>query len=163
MVNNSQWSQWHSVYLYYRLHFWYFRTIFVHGYAVDGDGLKMSKSLGNVVNPQDIVYGGQNLEKQPTYGVDTLRLAWSLVLLSMYNSLVLKFHGSMVIFSLITSFHGSLLSLISSLVLIFSMYLLTILFYHFPSFFLNDIWVLNFLFLSNVHLNPLFLASTTMF
>lgn len=54
--------------------FSFFRTIFVHGYAVDGEGMKMSKSLGNVVNPQDILYGGKDLKKQPTYGVDTLRL-----------------------------------------------------------------------------------------
>lgn len=45
----------------------------MHGFAVDENGMKMSKSLGNVVNPQDIVYGGQDLIQQPTYGVDVLR------------------------------------------------------------------------------------------
>lgn len=33
----------------------------------------MSKSVGNVINPQDIMYGGADPKKQPTYGVDTLR------------------------------------------------------------------------------------------
>lgn len=50
-----------------------YRTIFVHGFAVDEDGRKMSKSLGNVVNPQDITIGGMQKKKQPPYGVDVLR------------------------------------------------------------------------------------------
>lgn len=47
-----------------------YKAIYVHGFAVDEKGLKMSKSVGNVVNPSDVVQGknGQN-----TWGVDTLR------------------------------------------------------------------------------------------
>ncbi|XP_054273116.1 isoleucine--tRNA ligase, mitochondrial [Macrosteles quadrilineatus] len=50
-----------------------YKTIFYHGFAVDEKGNKMSKSLGNVVNPQDIVYGGKNTKKHPIYGLDVLR------------------------------------------------------------------------------------------
>ncbi|XP_075233229.1 isoleucyl-tRNA synthetase, mitochondrial isoform X2 [Lycorma delicatula] len=50
-----------------------YKTIFVHGYAVDDKGHKMSKSIGNVINPQDIVYGGPDRKKQPPYGIDVLR------------------------------------------------------------------------------------------
>ncbi|HTR45134.1 MAG TPA: isoleucine--tRNA ligase [Thermodesulfovibrionales bacterium] len=32
-----------------------YRTVLTHGFAVDGQGKKMSKSLGNVVAPQDII------------------------------------------------------------------------------------------------------------
>ncbi len=42
-----------------------FKTILTHGFVVDGDGKKMSKSLGNVVSPQDVV---------KRYGADILRL-----------------------------------------------------------------------------------------
>ncbi|XP_055631360.1 isoleucine--tRNA ligase, mitochondrial [Toxorhynchites rutilus septentrionalis] len=41
-----------------------YRSVFVHGFAVDENGLKMSKSLGNVISPKDIV---------SQYGCDTLR------------------------------------------------------------------------------------------
>ncbi|XP_065080338.1 isoleucine--tRNA ligase, mitochondrial [Ochlerotatus camptorhynchus] len=41
-----------------------YRAVFVHGFAVDEKGMKMSKSLGNIISPKDIV-------KQ--YGCDTLR------------------------------------------------------------------------------------------
>ncbi len=34
----------------------------------------MSKSLGNVVNPIEIIEGGRDLKKQPAYGADVLRL-----------------------------------------------------------------------------------------
>ena len=42
-----------------------YRTVLTHGYVVDGEGKKMSKSLGNVIAPQDII------EK---YGAEILRL-----------------------------------------------------------------------------------------
>jgi isoleucyl-tRNA synthetase len=32
-----------------------FRTVLTHGFIVDGDGRKMSKSLGNVISPLDVV------------------------------------------------------------------------------------------------------------
>ena len=42
-----------------------YNTIVTHGWVVDGDGKKMSKSLGNTVIPDDVV---------PIYGADILRL-----------------------------------------------------------------------------------------
>jgi len=42
-----------------------FKTIITHGFTLDGNGKKMSKSLGNVVSPQEIV---------DKYGADILRL-----------------------------------------------------------------------------------------
>ena len=42
-----------------------YRTVLTHGFVVDGDGRKMSKSLGNVIAPQEIV---------GTLGADVLRL-----------------------------------------------------------------------------------------
>jgi len=42
-----------------------YKTVLTHGYVVDGQGGKMSKSLGNTIPPQDII-------KQ--YGADIVRL-----------------------------------------------------------------------------------------
>ena len=42
-----------------------FEAVLTHGFVVDGQGRKMSKSLGNVVSPQEII---------KTYGADFLRL-----------------------------------------------------------------------------------------
>lgn len=42
-----------------------YKAVLTHGYVVDGKGYKMSKSLGNVILPADIV---------KTYGADVLRL-----------------------------------------------------------------------------------------
>ncbi|XP_060827749.1 isoleucine--tRNA ligase, mitochondrial [Bombus pascuorum] len=50
-----------------------YSDLFVHGFAVDEKGLKMSKSIGNVINPEEILLGGSNLKKNPAYGVDVLR------------------------------------------------------------------------------------------
>ena len=50
-----------------------FKAVLTHGFVVDGQGRKMSKSLGNVVSPQDII---------KNYGADFLRL-W--VAASNYN------------------------------------------------------------------------------
>ncbi|XP_022185794.2 isoleucine--tRNA ligase, mitochondrial [Nilaparvata lugens] len=50
-----------------------YKMLLAHGFAVDEEGKKMSKSLGNVVSPQDIVSGGVDAKKQPGYGVDVLR------------------------------------------------------------------------------------------
>lgn len=36
-----------------------FRTIVTHGFVVAADGRKMSKSLGNGVNPSEVIEGGQ--------------------------------------------------------------------------------------------------------
>ena len=42
-----------------------YESILTHGFVVDGKGRKMSKSLGNVIFPEDVI---------KTYGVDILRL-----------------------------------------------------------------------------------------
>ncbi len=42
-----------------------YRAVLTHGFVVDGEGRKMSKSLGNVVEPEEVV---------GTYGADVLRL-----------------------------------------------------------------------------------------
>ncbi len=42
-----------------------YKTVITHGMIVDGEGRKMSKSLGNGVDPQDVI---------KTYGADVLRL-----------------------------------------------------------------------------------------
>lgn len=47
-----------------------YKAIYVHGFAVDEKGLKMSKSTGNVVDPVDVVEGRNG---QKAWGVDTLR------------------------------------------------------------------------------------------
>ena len=57
------------------------RALFVHGFAVDEKHDKMSKSVGNVVNPEDITKGGNDKKKNPIYGVDTLRYSIENVLL----------------------------------------------------------------------------------
>lgn len=48
----------------------FFRSLFVHGFVVDKNGRKMSKSIGNVIDPQDIVNG--NYDKSIN-GIDVLR------------------------------------------------------------------------------------------
>ncbi|XP_060879352.1 isoleucine--tRNA ligase, mitochondrial [Metopolophium dirhodum] len=47
-----------------------FKSLFVHGFVVDKNGRKMSKSIGNVIDPQDIVNG--NYDKSIN-GIDVLR------------------------------------------------------------------------------------------
>lgn len=51
----------------------FFRKIFTHGFVVDENGHKMSKSIGNVIDPNVICNGGKNTNKDPAFGVDTLR------------------------------------------------------------------------------------------
>jgi isoleucyl-tRNA synthetase len=48
--------------------------VLTHGFVLDEKGYKMSKSLGNVVDPRDIIEGGANQKENPPYGADTLRL-----------------------------------------------------------------------------------------
>ncbi|KAJ9537285.1 hypothetical protein OSB04_030018 [Centaurea solstitialis] len=48
--------------------------VITHGFVLDERGLKMSKSLGNVVDPRKIIEGGKNQEAEPSYGADVLRL-----------------------------------------------------------------------------------------
>ncbi|WP_036485662.1 isoleucine--tRNA ligase [Myxosarcina sp. GI1] len=51
-----------------------YKTVLTHGYVVDEQGRKMSKSLGNGVDPNIIIEGGNNQKKEPPYGADVLRL-----------------------------------------------------------------------------------------
>ncbi|XP_070567796.1 isoleucine--tRNA ligase, mitochondrial-like isoform X2 [Ptychodera flava] len=50
-----------------------YRNIYVHGFTLDGEGRKMSKSLGNVIDPDVIINGGKNKKTEPAYGADVLR------------------------------------------------------------------------------------------
>ncbi|XP_033101829.1 isoleucine--tRNA ligase, mitochondrial-like [Anneissia japonica] len=50
-----------------------YKNILVHGFTLDGEGRKMSKSLGNVIDPNVIIHGGKNKKKEPAYGADVLR------------------------------------------------------------------------------------------
>ncbi|KAH7907567.1 tRNA synthetases class I-domain-containing protein [Hygrophoropsis aurantiaca] len=49
-------------------------TLITHGMVLDEAGIKMSKSLGNVVSPMSVINGGKDLKKEPAYGADVLRL-----------------------------------------------------------------------------------------
>ncbi|MPC07444.1 Isoleucine--tRNA ligase, mitochondrial [Portunus trituberculatus] len=51
-----------------------YRMLYVHGFALDEHGRKMSKSLGNVVDPQEVTDGGKDSSRKPAYGADVLRL-----------------------------------------------------------------------------------------
>jgi isoleucyl-tRNA synthetase len=48
--------------------------VLTHGFTLDEKGRKMSKSLGNVVDPAVLVEGGKNEKQEPAYGADVLRL-----------------------------------------------------------------------------------------
>ncbi|KAI5475544.1 isoleucyl-trna synthetase [Pseudohyphozyma bogoriensis] len=49
-------------------------TVITHGMVLDEAGRKMSKSLGNVISPLSVIYGGENKKKEPAYGADLLRV-----------------------------------------------------------------------------------------
>ena len=51
-----------------------YKRVLTHGFTLDEKGRKMSKSLGNVVDPAVIVEGGKNQKQEPPYGADVLRL-----------------------------------------------------------------------------------------
>ncbi|MFN6517445.1 MAG: isoleucine--tRNA ligase [Nostoc sp. CreGUA01] len=51
-----------------------YQTVLTHGFALDEQGRKMSKSEGNVVDPNTIIQGGKNQKVEPAYGADVLRL-----------------------------------------------------------------------------------------
>ncbi len=51
-----------------------FKKVLTHGFALDENGRKMSKSLGNIVDPLVIINGGSNKKLEPAYGADVLRL-----------------------------------------------------------------------------------------
>jgi isoleucyl-tRNA synthetase len=51
-----------------------YKSVLTHGFVLDEKGYKMSKSLGNVIDPKQIIEGGNNKKKDPPYGADVLRL-----------------------------------------------------------------------------------------
>ncbi len=51
-----------------------YKTVLTHGFTVDEKGIKMSKSIGNVVDPSVVILGGKNQKEEPPYGADVLRL-----------------------------------------------------------------------------------------
>ncbi|XP_059632729.1 isoleucine--tRNA ligase, chloroplastic/mitochondrial [Cornus florida] len=51
-----------------------YSSVVTHGFVLDERGLKMSKSLGNVVDPRTVIEGGKNPGEAPSYGADVLRL-----------------------------------------------------------------------------------------
>ena len=51
-----------------------YQRVLTHGFVLDEKGRKMSKSLGNVVDPAVLVEGGKNEKQEPAYGADVLRL-----------------------------------------------------------------------------------------
>ncbi|KAK9699626.1 hypothetical protein RND81_08G185500 [Saponaria officinalis] len=51
-----------------------YSAVVTHGFVLDEKGLKMSKSVGNVVDPRTVIDGGKNQGEAPAYGADVLRL-----------------------------------------------------------------------------------------
>lgn len=51
-----------------------YKTVLTHGFVLDEKGSKMSKSLGNVIDPLQVIEGGNNQKLEPAYGADVLRL-----------------------------------------------------------------------------------------
>jgi isoleucyl-tRNA synthetase len=51
-----------------------YKAVLTHGFVLDEKGFKMSKSLGNVINPMDVIEGGKDKKLEPAYGADVLRL-----------------------------------------------------------------------------------------
>jgi isoleucyl-tRNA synthetase len=51
-----------------------YKTVLTHGFILDEQGRKMSKSIGNIVDPLIIINGGKDTNKEPAYGADVLRL-----------------------------------------------------------------------------------------
>eukprot|EP01038_Epipyxis_sp_PR26KG_P006503 gene6503-8940_t len=51
-----------------------YKTVLTHGFVLDEKGYKMSKSLGNVIDPVSVIEGGSNQKENPGLGADTLRL-----------------------------------------------------------------------------------------
>ncbi|ATS18239.1 isoleucine--tRNA ligase [Parathermosynechococcus lividus PCC 6715] len=51
-----------------------YKSVLTHGFVLDEQGRKMSKSLGNVTDPREVIEGGKNQKQDPAYGADVLRL-----------------------------------------------------------------------------------------
>ncbi|KAL0969298.1 hypothetical protein UPYG_G00225220 [Umbra pygmaea] len=50
-----------------------YKALVVHDFVVSEKGDKMSKSVGNIVDPDTIINGGEDLNVSPPYGADVLR------------------------------------------------------------------------------------------
>jgi len=50
-----------------------YKSVMTHGFCVDENGRKMSKSIGNVIDPRAIIEGGKNQKMEPARGADVLR------------------------------------------------------------------------------------------
>ncbi|XP_010216510.1 PREDICTED: isoleucine--tRNA ligase, mitochondrial [Tinamus guttatus] len=50
-----------------------YKTLVVHGFTLGEKGEKMSKSIGNVVDPDVVINGGEDHSRDPPYGADVLR------------------------------------------------------------------------------------------
>jgi isoleucyl-tRNA synthetase len=51
-----------------------YKTVLTHGFTIDEQGRKMSKSMGNGIDPAIVINGGKNQQQEPPYGADILRL-----------------------------------------------------------------------------------------
>jgi isoleucyl-tRNA synthetase len=51
-----------------------YKTVLTHGFVLDEKRQKMSKSLGNIIDPIVVINGGKNVQKDPPYGADVMRL-----------------------------------------------------------------------------------------
>lgn len=51
-----------------------YKRVLTHGFVLDEKGVKMSKSIGNVIDPMQVINGGNNKKTEPPYGSDVLRL-----------------------------------------------------------------------------------------
>lgn len=51
-----------------------YKAVLTHGFTLDEQGRKMSKSLGNTIDPAIVIEGGKNQKAEPAYGADVLRL-----------------------------------------------------------------------------------------
>eukprot|EP00746_Dinoflagellata_sp_MGD_P067848 gnl/MRDRNA2_/MRDRNA2_28016_c0_seq1.p1 gnl/MRDRNA2_/MRDRNA2_28016_c0~~gnl/MRDRNA2_/MRDRNA2_28016_c0_seq1.p1 ORF type:complete len:1138 (-),score=206.72 gnl/MRDRNA2_/MRDRNA2_28016_c0_seq1:474-3887(-) len=51
-----------------------YKSVVTHGFVLDEKGIKMSKSIGNVIDPRIVIDGGKDQKKDPPYGADVLRL-----------------------------------------------------------------------------------------
>lgn len=50
-----------------------YSTVITHGFVLDEKGVKMSKSVGNVISPLTVINGGKDKAKEPALGADALR------------------------------------------------------------------------------------------
>uniref|UniRef100_A0A8C8C1A5 Isoleucine--tRNA ligase, mitochondrial n=1 Tax=Oncorhynchus tshawytscha TaxID=74940 RepID=A0A8C8C1A5_ONCTS len=50
-----------------------YKALMIHDFVISEKGEKMSKSLGNVVDPDTVIHGGEDPSVSPAYGVDVLR------------------------------------------------------------------------------------------